>query len=198
MARTRASEREREETRSRILAAASTVFAERGFRAATLDAIARASNLTRAGVLHHYAGKQEILLALLDARDQELEVLGRNDESVTTRLITVQSTVRSILAQRELVALAHALSAEAADPEHPAHEWLTHRYSGIRTSLTNAFTVAFAAGELVPREEPALLAALSLAAIEGLEAQWLADPTAVDVERAVELLHRLILDHLRP
>jgi AcrR family transcriptional regulator len=201
MARTRTSERERADTRARILGAAYAVFAERGYRAATLDSIARASQLTRAGLLHHFSGKQELLLALLDARDEELQVLGRQapgDESVTTLLSTFRTQIRSILAQRELVALAHALSAEAVDPQHPAHAWLTSRYDRLRTSLAEAFSAAFTTGELVQREDPVLLATLSLAATEGLEAQWLADPTAVDVERGVELLNALILDRLRP
>ncbi len=201
MARTRTSEREREETRARILGAAHSVFAERGYRAATLDSIARACELTRAGLLHHFSGKQELLLALLDARDEELQVLGsqaRSDESVTALLLTFRTQIRSILAQRELVALAHALSAEAVDPQHPAHAWLTGRYDRIRTSLAEAFSAAFARGELVQREDPVLLATLSLAATEGLEAQWLADPGAVDVEKGVELLNALILDRLRP
>jgi AcrR family transcriptional regulator len=201
MARTRTSERERDETKARILAAAYSIFAERGYRAATVDSIARASGLTRAGVLHHFSGKQELLLALLDARDEELGILRSrdgNDRSATTRLLNVRSTVGSILAQRELVALAHALSAEATDAEHPAHDWLTRRYNRLRASLTEAFTVSFERGELVPREDPALLAALSLAAAEGLEAQWLAEPAAVDVAQGIELLNSLILDRLRP
>jgi AcrR family transcriptional regulator len=201
MARTRTSERERQGTRARILAAAYSVFSERGYHAATIDAIARAAGLTRAGLLHHFAGKQELLLALLDARDEELGMLRTedgSDESATLRMLNIGSTLRAILAQRELVALAHALSAEATDAEHPAHAWLTARYDRLRTSLVEAFAVSFESGELVPREDPALLAALSLAATEGLEAQWLADPTAVDVEKGVELLNALILNRLRP
>lgn len=201
MARTRTSEREREETRTRILGAAHSVFAERGYRAATLDSIARASGLTRAGLLHHFPSKQAVLLALLDARDQELGLMRTEaaaDGSATDLLRNVRATIRSILAQRELVSLAHALSAEAADVEHPAHEWLTRRYDRLRVALTDTFMASFARGELEAREDPALLAALALAATEGLEAQWLADPEAVDVERGVELLHSLILHRLRP
>jgi len=201
MARTRTSVRERDDTHARILAAAYTVFAERGYHAATLDSIARASGLTRAGLLHHFAGKQELLLALLDKRDEELDVL-RDDVGPSATagelLGGVETAIRAILAQRELVALAHALSAEAADAAHPAHGWLVRRYDRIRASLTEAFERSFETGELERHEDPALLAALSLAATEGLEAQWLADPAAVDVEKGIELLNALVLDRLRP
>jgi AcrR family transcriptional regulator len=201
MARTRTSVRDRDDTRARILAAAYTIFAERGYHAATLDSIARASGLTRAGLLHHFAGKQELLLALLDKRDEELEVLrigGGPTNTAGELLVSIETMIRSILAQRELVALAHALSAEAGDADHPAHEWLARRYERLRASLAEAFEASFRTGELEPRADPALLAALSLAATEGLEAQWLADPQSVDVEKGIELLNALILERLRP
>lgn len=196
MARTRAAERDRDATRERILAAAYQVFAERGFRAATLDGVAKAALLTRAGVLHHFAGKDDLLLALLDARDAELGVVHRDDVTATGLLLDVQVAVRAILARRDLVALAHALSAEGADPGHPAHGWLVGRYARIRDDLEAAFTRSFDRGELVRREDPAVLAALVLAATEGLEAQWLVDPEAVDVEQGIELLSSLVLTRL--
>jgi AcrR family transcriptional regulator len=201
MARTKTSERDRDETRARILGVAYSIFAERGYRAATVDAIAKAAGLTRAGLLHHFAGKQQLLLALLDARDAELGILDSTpdaDTSATDHMTSIRASIGSILAQRELVALAHALGAEATDGEHPAHEWLVRRYGRLRSSLADTFRVSFERGELVDREDPELLAALSLAAIEGLEAQWLADPNAVDVERGMELLNSLILERLRP
>src|SRR6185369_13959979 len=119
------------------------------------------------------------------------------DGSATKLLQTVKTTIRAILAQRELVALAHALSAEAANADHPAHEWLTRRYTRLRVELAEAFAVSFERGELAPREDPALLAAIILATVEGLEAQWLAEPAAIDVEKGIELVHFLILERLR-
>ena len=199
MARTRSSERERGETRQRILSEAYSVFAERGYRGSSIDAVARGAGLTRQGVLHHFASKQALLLALLDARDRELGNMPEpGEESAGRMLDTARAATSAILAQRELVALAHALSAEAAGEEHPAHEWLTRRYDRLRAALTDAFRVSFARGELEPRADPAVLAALLLAATEGLEAQWLAQPDAVDVETSIAQLHAMILDYLRP
>jgi AcrR family transcriptional regulator len=198
VARTRTSERERDETRARILAEAYGVFADRGYRGSSIDAVARAAGLSRQGVLHHFASKQALLLALLDERDQELGNMpepGR--ESAERMLGTARATISAILAQRQLVALAHALGAEAAGEDHPAHDWLTRRYDRLRAALSDAFRVSFELGELAPRVDPDALAALILAATEGLEAQWLAQPDAVDVEQGIALLHGMIFDHLR-
>jgi AcrR family transcriptional regulator len=199
MARTRTSERDRDETRARILARAYTVFAEQGFRGSSIDAVARAAGLTRQGVLHHFPSKQALLLALLDERDRELNTMpDPGKESATSLLQSARENVSAILAQRELVALAHMLSAEAAGEGHPAHEWLTRRYERLRTALAGAFAESFERGELAPGADPAVLASVVLGATEGLEAQWLAQPDAVDVEQGITLLHSMIFAYLRP
>ncbi|WP_213816946.1 TetR/AcrR family transcriptional regulator [Glaciihabitans sp. dw_435] len=198
MARTRASEREREETRARILLHAHAEFTRRGYRGSSIDAIAVGAGLTRQGVLHHFPSKQALLLALLDERDQQLgNMPDRVDDSAAAFLDTARSTISQILAQRELVALAHALSAEAVGVEHPAHDWLVRRYDGLRSAFTDAFVLSFERGELAPRADPRVLAALVLGATEGLEAQWLAHPEAVNVEEGIALLHAMIFDYLR-
>jgi AcrR family transcriptional regulator len=149
-------------------------------------------------VLHHFSSKQALLLALLDERDDELGNMPEpGAETASSLLGAARSNVQTILAQRDLVALAHALSAEAAGAEHPAHEWLTRRYDRLRATLTDAFTLSFARGELASRADPAALAALVLGATEGLEAQWLAQPDSVHVEKSIALLHTMIFEYLR-
>ncbi|MDP9027931.1 MAG: TetR family transcriptional regulator C-terminal domain-containing protein, partial [Actinomycetota bacterium] len=141
---------------------------------------------------------QALLLALLDERDQELGNMPEPGEESAARMLgTARSTISAILAQRELVALAHALSAEASGDEHPAHQWLTSRYDRLRAALTDAFQVSFERGELARRADPAVVAALVLAATEGLEAQWLAQPEAADVEGGIALLHAMVFEYLR-
>ena len=61
----------REQTREDILAAASRVFAERGFHAASLDAIADEAGFSRGAVYYNFAGKDELFLELLDRRCAE-------------------------------------------------------------------------------------------------------------------------------
>ncbi|GHF32061.1 AcrR family transcriptional regulator [Amycolatopsis bartoniae] len=193
MARTHSSLSDGEFARRRILDAAHAVFAARGFRAATVDAIARRSELSRAGVLHHFANKQAILTALLDERDAELAL----DEdavadSVATLIAGVRARLRRILGQRDLILLAHALRAEAVDPEHPAHDWLVRRSRRLRAAMTTALEASAARGELRSDVDPRLLAALLLAVIEGLEMQWLEDPGEIDVEAGVALFDELL------
>ncbi len=52
--------------REDILQAAAQVFREKGYHAASMQDIASSVNLQKASLYHHIAGKQELLLLLLD------------------------------------------------------------------------------------------------------------------------------------
>lgn len=66
---TRAEQRER--NRGRLLDAAERVFAERGYRVATVDDVAAAAGLTKGAVYSRFASKQALFLAAVERRYQE-------------------------------------------------------------------------------------------------------------------------------
>ena len=142
MARTRTSERERAQTRARILGAASSVFTERGYRGATLDAIARAAELSRAGLLHHFASKEELLLALLDARDAEL---GLGTGTGSTRAMSATDCSRSCPRGSTSSSPAAAWSPwpmpcrRGVGARTPCPRVAVTRYARLRDHLTDAF-----------------------------------------------------------
>ena len=55
-------------TRAAIVDQALAVFAERGVAAAQLDEVARRAGVTRGALYHHFAGKEELLVAVLSER----------------------------------------------------------------------------------------------------------------------------------
>ncbi len=59
-------------TRAALLDAAADVFARQGFAAATLDGIAELAGFTRGAVHHHFGSKEEMFLAVIARRDEEL------------------------------------------------------------------------------------------------------------------------------
>ncbi|WP_254205266.1 TetR/AcrR family transcriptional regulator [Nocardia alni] len=61
---------QQEITRQRVLTAAKTEFAQRGFRAATVDGIAERAELTRGAVYSNFPGKRALYFAVL-AREAE-------------------------------------------------------------------------------------------------------------------------------
>ena len=58
----------RARTRGALLEAAASVFAERGYHGATLDAIAERAGLSKGSVYHHFANKHELFATLLGER----------------------------------------------------------------------------------------------------------------------------------
>src|ERR1700760_2162962 len=56
-------ERKRQETLDRIAKTGLRLFAENGYEATTLDAIAAASGISRRTFFHHLKSKEEVLLA---------------------------------------------------------------------------------------------------------------------------------------
>jgi len=54
-------------TRNEILAAARRVFAEQGYDGATVDDVAEAAGCSKGAYYFHFASKEEVLLALVDA-----------------------------------------------------------------------------------------------------------------------------------
>ena len=59
-------------TRAALLDAAAEVFARRGFAAASLEEIAEMAGFTRGAVYHHFGSKEDLFLAVVARRDEEL------------------------------------------------------------------------------------------------------------------------------
>ena len=63
---------QREATRTRLLAAARELFAERGYAGVATEEIVRAAGVTRGALYHQFAGKEELFAAVLEAVELDL------------------------------------------------------------------------------------------------------------------------------
>jgi AcrR family transcriptional regulator len=61
-----------EATTSEVLAAARKLFAEAGYAATSLDAIAAAAGLTKGAIYHHFSSKQEVFRAVYEQERRRL------------------------------------------------------------------------------------------------------------------------------
>ena len=61
-----------EATRAALLEAATKLFAERGFAATSLDDVARAANVTRGAVYHHFTNKLALFTAVFDEQERQI------------------------------------------------------------------------------------------------------------------------------
>jgi AcrR family transcriptional regulator len=75
----------REQTRARVLQAASEVFAKQGYDRASLDDVAAAAGLTKGAVYSSFASKDELFYALMRERiDERLALVAAAVERQTT------------------------------------------------------------------------------------------------------------------
>src|SRR3989442_6273790 len=61
-----------EATRAALLAAARTLFAERGYAGVGTEEIVRSAGVTRGALYHHFHGKEDLFLAVYEDVEREL------------------------------------------------------------------------------------------------------------------------------
>jgi AcrR family transcriptional regulator len=162
-----------EERRAQLLAEATAQIANLGYQGFTMDGLAKASRLTHAGVLHHFASKKELLVAVLRHRD-ELDAEAVVPPSAAPTDVAGFRAVLDALVERnfgqpEIVRLYTVLSAEALNPEHPAHGYFRERLQQIRAMI--------AASLDLPPQDSDDLAVDYLSFMDGLQLNWLRDPS---------------------
>ncbi len=176
--------------REQILRTAADAFATQGFHNTSLADIAAMLNITPAGVLHHFGSKTDLLTAVLELRD-DAEPAPEGGQMLDHLIATVERN-----AERPGTTQLYAiLSAESATADHPAQEWFRHRYTVLRRRI---------AGAVLERLHPESgdhsrvddAAAAVIAAMDGLQVQWLLDPEAVDMPAVTELVIDAVVAHL--
>jgi AcrR family transcriptional regulator len=172
--------------RARILAAAVEIIGDKGFRSFSIKDLAVRCEMTDAGLLHHFGSKTVLLMAVLDERDRQDEIaiaaaLGDMPGAGAGHDPHTPQTVRQILrmlVQRngekpEFIRLYAMLRVEAIAPDHPAHAYFRLRDTAAHRMFTRLLGVM--------GDDPESLARQVLAAIDGLELQWLRDDQAFDL-----------------
>lgn len=177
--------------RQEILDKAIEVFAQRGSKKTSLRAIAQEVGVTHAALTHYFGSLEELLVAVY--RESER----RSDEGEPAQRDVTPAMSMRIAAEKNrsipgLVQLYSILTANAIEDDHPAaQEFATTRFSRLREEISAQVRELQASGRIRGDLDPALVAALVIAASDGLQTQWLLDAT-VDHEGALELLDRLL------
>jgi len=160
--------------RQEIVDAALAVFARGGYHSGSLREVAKRVGLTTAGVMHHFASKEELFTEVLRQRDERVrEAAG--DVSETTLLEQTRKVVAYNQSTRGLTSLYTVISAEATDPEHPAHAYFVDRYAAGRVLAEETIRDALAHGRIDASIDVEVAARLIPAVMDGLQQQWLLD-----------------------
>src|SRR3954451_25442647 len=182
--RTRAAREEGRASRADLLAAALRVFADRGYKEAGVDEIARAAGYSKGALYWHFSGKEDLLLALLEERiDAPMREIVALLESAPPELdMSVEASrafARRISENRDAVLLEREYwSLAIRDPE------LRTRYAEHQTELRRALAGALEArarhlgapGLPMPAED---VARIVMSIVGGLAVEDLIDPGSV-------------------
>src|SRR5919106_1948174 len=180
-ARTRSAER-----RAEIVLAALEVIAERGYRGASLAAVAERVGLTQQGLLHYFPTKDALLVAVLEERDQWDAVPVRE-----WRTDLLASLVEYNAMRPGIIQTFSALLGESVTDGHPARAYFTERYGRGRESMAAVLRTEY--GDRLPNGlTPERAAPLLVAVMDGLQYQWLLDPESVDMPGAFRDFLRLL------
>lgn len=160
--------------RQQIVDEAVLVFARSGFTSGSLREVAKRVGLTPAGLLHHFATKEELFAEVVRQRDERVRDAA-GDPAEHTLLEQVSKVVAYNQTTRGLTSLYTTVSAEATDPQHPSHEEFAERYRRGAERSAALLRAGQEAGEIRADIDPDQAARLISAVMDGLQQQWLLD-----------------------
>lgn len=164
-----------EDRRARILEAAERLLARNGWRNTSLAQIAKDAGVTPAGLLHHFESKEQLLNAVLDARDADDEV---HADYRSGDLVTELSRVPERFTRApELVGTFTVLLVENIAPDAPLHDRLLNRYRAAVEIITSIIERGQRSGMYRSDIDGASKAVEILAFTYGMETLWLLDPS---------------------
>ncbi|MDP9028536.1 MAG: TetR/AcrR family transcriptional regulator [Actinomycetota bacterium] len=174
--------------RQQILDRAIEVFAAKGADGTSLRAIAEAIGVSHGALLHYFHSREALLLEVLQENEQRNAHPSPDDEIVGRM---VRAAERNVTIPG-LVALYTSMLAGSIDAGNVAsHGYFTERFERVRRDLVDHIRDGQRAGTLRRDVDPAAMAALVIAASDGLQTQWLLEP-GVDIAESLRLLNLIL------
>lgn len=176
--------------REQILQVAALMFGEKGTSNTTLQDIAEQVGMTHAGVLHYFGSKKGLLLEVLKYRDSQ-DVEGLEGKHMPRGLDAFRHLVKTAydnMKRPGIVQTYLILSSESVTENNLGKDYFFSRYASLRAELTDALTQVVEGnnGSSDCTSSSAIEDAVAgiLAAMDGLQLQWLLDPDHVNLARA--------------
>ena len=181
-------------TRERILQAALSVFAERGYHRAAVDDIVRASGTSKGAVYHHFPNKEALFLALVDEFSSRLaEAVAGAIGSAHGALGKVEAAIGAGLdtfaRNRELARIV-LLESVSLGPAYEAKRALVHdRFA----ALIQAHLDAAVAEGAIPALDTRVATLAWLGALNEIVIHWLSSDDPDVLARAIPALPPILL-----
>ena len=169
------------ERRAEIVRAAARTFGTKGYRTGSLADVAEQVGITHAGVLHHFGTKEQLLVEVLQLRDEQgvADLEGQHIPGGIELFHHLVRTAQANAERRGIVQGYTVLTGESVTEDHPARAWVSERFTTLRGEIAAA--VIAVGGPSVRDEDARRAASAVIGLMDGLQVQWLLDPDAVDL-----------------
>jgi AcrR family transcriptional regulator len=179
-----------EDRRQRILAVAQRLLTANGWRNTTLGQIAREAGVSPAGLLHHFDSKEQLLYAVLEARDAYDDAHRNNSDDIIEQ---IGQAAERFQQHPHLIGMFVVLEVENLDPEAPLHDRLLHRYRAAVEIVAEGIRRGQQEGRYRTDVDPVIKAGEVVAFLYGMETSWLLDPSIPVSEMFKEYTQSLAL-----
>lgn len=182
--------------REQILRAALSCFGAKGYHAATMDDLVRASGLSKGSLYWHFRSKEEVFLALFDSFTTDMygewDAVAESDgDAFEVLRREFELTVERFSNERVL------LLAWAEFINHPAgRERMSEAYATARHKFEAIIEQGRESHSIRSGAPANSVAATLVAALEGLFLQWLVDPD-FDLKAHVAVSWEILMGGLR-
>lgn len=174
--------------RQEILDRAIEVFRERGADGTSLRKIAEAIGVSHAALLHYFDSREQLLVAVY-ARAERSRI---DPPDLVPGVDTmVDAAIRNVEVPGLVTLYSTLLAASLESRSEVGREYFTGRFERLRGELTESLRAQQAAGTVRTDVSAEHLAALLIAASDGLQIQWLLDPS-VGLETTLSMLGTLL------
>ena len=165
-----------------------TALGSRGYHETTLRSIARQIGTTPGLIVHHFSSREGLFENLIDQWDDvEASAQLPPDARLEQYLIGIARNVKI----PGIIDLYTAFAAEAAAPGHPSHEFFKQRFQRVRDEVATDLRLRRQQGRVRDNVEPAAAAEALIAFMDGLQLQWLFDPSIDMVDRLITVIESL-------
>jgi AcrR family transcriptional regulator len=166
-----------ERRRRVILETAMEIIDREGHQGLTMRALARRFGMSAPGLMHYFPSIQSLVVGVVQYRDERdiarLEADQYRPQDVRELL---RAIVANIVERPKAAELFAIVEAEAIDPQHAGHQFFRDRTTALLDYVEPMFAQEYA--------EPRQLAAVLFATMDGLQLNWLRDPSAFDLAQA--------------
>lgn len=169
-------------SRGRLVAAATDLFAEQGYRGTSVQQIGERAGISRGSIFWHFGSKEGLLLAVVDRAFASWETEGLGPEvgdATGTEAIRrgLRSHQRFLSDARGPIRLFFVLLFEALGPRPELQEHFVRFYAHFRAVLAEWIAAGQASGDLRAEADAKAVAGTLVATIGGLAYQSLLDET---------------------